>query len=198
MMRSGGSSRRSGCPITLPSAKLNCSNWLSACVAERRPSSLMASNDPSRALIHRGSAETPITGREARSNRIRVPNDICTGPSLPVCTGVVDNQVDRMIEDLIRRARRRFLLNETLAQVAFAAAVSIGGFVLMLIFGTRYLEWWTLAIFAAAGVAVGSWRVVKRTPTAYTTAVRLDQNARLHDALSTALHFSGNGNGVTG
>ena len=103
-----------------------------------------------------------------------------------------------MIEDLIRRARRRFLLNETLAQFAFAIAVLVGGFVLMLIFGTRYLEWWTLGLFAAAGVAIGSWRVVKRAPTAYTTAVRLDENAGLHDALSTALHFSGNGNGVTG
>ncbi len=39
-----------------------------------------------------------------------------------------------MIEDLIRRARRRFLLNETLAQFAFAAAIFIGGFVLILIF----------------------------------------------------------------
>jgi hypothetical protein len=95
-----------------------------------------------------------------------------------------------MIENLIRRARRRFLLNETLAQFAFAAAVFVGGFVLMLIFGTRYLEWWTLAIFAAAGLAIGSWRVVKRAPTPYTTAVRLDENAHLHDALSTALHFS--------
>ncbi len=96
-----------------------------------------------------------------------------------------------MIEDLIRRARRRFLLNETLAQFAFAAAVFIGGFVLMLIFGTRYLEWWTLGIFAAAGVAIGIYRVYQRTPGEYSTAVRLDENAHLHDALSTALHFSG-------
>jgi hypothetical protein len=95
-----------------------------------------------------------------------------------------------MIEDLIRRARRRFLLNETLGQFAFAAAVSVGGFVLMLIFGTRYLEWWTLGIFAAAGLAIGCYRVYRRTPTPYTTAVRLDENAQLHDTLSTALHFS--------
>jgi hypothetical protein len=100
-----------------------------------------------------------------------------------------------MIEDLIRRARRRLVVNETLAQFAFAAAVSVGGFVLLLIFGTRYLEWWTLGIFAAAGVAIGSWRVFKRTPTPYATAVRLDENARLHDALSTALYFAGD---VTG
>jgi hypothetical protein len=94
-----------------------------------------------------------------------------------------------MIEDLIRRARRRFLLNETLAQSAFAVAVVVAGFVLMLIFGTRYLEWWTLGAFAAAGVGVGVWRVAQRTPDAYSTAVHVDGNAGLHDALSTALHF---------
>jgi hypothetical protein len=96
-----------------------------------------------------------------------------------------------MIEDLIRRARRRFLLNETLAQLAFAAAVAVSGFVLMLLFGTRYLEGWTLGIFAAAGLAIGLWRVYQRTPGEYSTAVRLDENAHLHDALSTALYFSG-------
>jgi hypothetical protein len=96
-----------------------------------------------------------------------------------------------MVEDLIRRARRRFVLNETLAQFAFAVAVSIAGFVLVLIFGTSYLEWWTLGIFAAAGLAIGSYRVYLRTPTEYSTAVRLDENAHLHDALSTALYFSG-------
>jgi len=42
-----------------------------------------------------------------------------------------------MVEDLIRRARRRFLLNEALAQTAFAAAIVVGGFSLLLIVGTR-------------------------------------------------------------
>jgi hypothetical protein len=96
-----------------------------------------------------------------------------------------------MVESLIRRARRRFLLNETLAQFAFAAAVSVAGFVLVLIFGTRYLEWWTLGTFAAAGIAIGCYRIYHRMPGAYTTAVRLDEIAHLQDALSTALYFSG-------
>ncbi|HWF10132.1 MAG TPA: hypothetical protein VG297_16810 [Bryobacteraceae bacterium] len=96
-----------------------------------------------------------------------------------------------MIEDLIRRARRRFLLNETLAQSALAAAVVVAGFVLILIFGTRYLEWWSLGIFAVAGIGVGAWRVIRQTPNAYTTALRVDENAGLHDALSTALYFGG-------
>ena len=95
-----------------------------------------------------------------------------------------------MVDDLIRRARRRFLLNETLAQFAFAAAVIVGGFALLLIVGTRFMEWWTLAVFAAAGIAIGLHRVYKRMPDPYATAVRLDENARLQDALSTALYFS--------
>ena len=98
-----------------------------------------------------------------------------------------------MVEDLIRRARRRFLLNEALAQTALAAAILIGGFTLLLIVGTRYMEWWTLAIFAAAGIALGAYRIQKRIPDAYETAVRVDQNAHLQDTLSTAFYFSGQG-----
>jgi hypothetical protein len=99
-----------------------------------------------------------------------------------------------MVEDLIRRARRRFLLNEALAQTAFAAAIVVGGFSLLLIVGTRYMEWWTLAIFAVAGIAVGSYRVRKRMPGPYETAVRVDENAHLQDTLSTAFYFSGHRN----
>jgi len=95
-----------------------------------------------------------------------------------------------MIEDLILRARRRFVLNEALGQLAFASAVAIGGLALILILGTSWLEWWTLSLFAAIGIATGAWRVWKLTPDRYTTAVRLDQNAGLSDALSTALYFS--------
>jgi len=100
-----------------------------------------------------------------------------------------------MVEDLIRRARRRFLFNETLAQSAFAAAVVVGGFALLLIVGTRYMEWWTLAVFAAVGIAIGSYRVYRRTPDQYTTAVQVDETAHLKDALSTAFYFSGHPKG---
>ncbi len=95
-----------------------------------------------------------------------------------------------MVEDLIRRARRRFVFNEALGQFALAGAITIAGVALILILGTRYLEWWTLAIFAAIGLAVGVARAWRAAPDAYSTAVRLDANARLSDALSTALYFS--------
>jgi len=100
-----------------------------------------------------------------------------------------------MVEDLIVRARRRFLLNETLAQTAFAAAVFAAGFVLILVLGTRFLEWWPLSIFAASGLGIGFRRVWKRTPGRYETATRVDENAHLHDALSTALYFAGHPGG---
>jgi hypothetical protein len=96
-----------------------------------------------------------------------------------------------MVEDLIRRARQRYLLNEAFAQFAFAVAVCLAGVILLLIFGTRYLGWWTVALFAAGGIGLGIFRMRRKTPDSYSTAIRLDENAGLRDALSTALHFSG-------
>jgi hypothetical protein len=95
-----------------------------------------------------------------------------------------------LVEDLIRRARRRLVLNEALGQLAFAASIAIAGLALVLVVGTRWLEWWTLSLFAAAGIAAGVWRAWRSAPSDYVTAVRLDANAGLSDALSTALYFS--------
>jgi len=95
-----------------------------------------------------------------------------------------------MVEDLIRRARRRLIVNEALSQSALACAFAVGGLALILLIGTRFLEWWTLALFAGAGVAVGIYRVRRAIPSEYATAVQVDTAAGLHDALSTALYFS--------
>jgi hypothetical protein len=95
-----------------------------------------------------------------------------------------------MVEDLIQQARRRFILNEAFGQTAFAASVLAAGVILLLIIGTRYLSGWSLAVFAVAGIGVGIYRLRRQTPDGYTTAVRLDESAHLHDALSTAFHFS--------
>lgn len=94
-----------------------------------------------------------------------------------------------MVETLIRNARRRVLLNEILAQAALAAAITVAGFGLLLVFGTRYLELWTLALFAATGIALGAYRTYMRTPGKYATAVRVDESAGLRDSLSTAWYF---------
>jgi hypothetical protein len=95
-----------------------------------------------------------------------------------------------MIEDLIRRARRRLIVNEALSQSALACAFLVGGLALILIVGTRYLEWWTLGLFAAAGIAIGAVRIRRSIPGEYAAAVQVDKNAALKDSLSTALWFS--------
>lgn len=95
-----------------------------------------------------------------------------------------------MVEDLIRRARRRFVVNESLGQLAFACAFAAAGVALILLAGTRFLEWWTLALFAAAGLAIGAARAWKAAPDDYSTALKLDAGAELHDVLSTAYYFS--------
>jgi len=95
-----------------------------------------------------------------------------------------------MLEQLIYRARRRYIFNEAIRQLALAGAVVIGGLALVLIAGTRYLEWWTLALFALAGTAIGAQRVWRGLPDDYETALRLDGNAGLSDTISTAVYFS--------
>jgi hypothetical protein len=100
-----------------------------------------------------------------------------------------------MVEDLIRRARRRLIVNEALSQSALACALTVGGVALILVLGTRYLEWWTLTLFAALGIGIGIFRVRRAIPSEYATAVRVDRNAELYDALSTALHFSAHDSG---
>jgi hypothetical protein len=98
-----------------------------------------------------------------------------------------------MLHELIRNARRRLLFNEVLKQFAFSAALAIAALAVLLTVGTRYLQWWIVAVFAA-GVAV--WAIVKlrkTVPGEYAAAVWLDDKAGLHDALSTAHYFASSG-----
>ena len=95
-----------------------------------------------------------------------------------------------MLLELIHKARRRLLFNEILKQFALSAALAIGGLAALLTLGTRYLEWWVVALFAV-GVLV--WAVVKlrkHLPGDYAAAVWLDDKAGLHDSISTAHYFS--------
>ncbi|HKD06625.1 MAG TPA: hypothetical protein VKB79_12060 [Bryobacteraceae bacterium] len=94
-----------------------------------------------------------------------------------------------MIEDLIRRARRRIVLNGALGQVAFAGVFALSGLALVLLFGTRYLNFWPLAAFTVLGIVIGGARAWRSAPDPYSTAVQLDHDAGLSDALSTAWYF---------
>ncbi|HEU5021335.1 MAG TPA: hypothetical protein VFT60_05575, partial [Bryobacteraceae bacterium] len=98
-----------------------------------------------------------------------------------------------MLRQLIRSARRRLLWNEALKQFALSAALAIAGVALLLTLGTRYIEWWLVALFAGAVVIWAAARVRKRLPSEYAAAVWLDEKSGLHDSLSTAHYFETRG-----
>jgi hypothetical protein len=95
-----------------------------------------------------------------------------------------------MIEAVIRRARRRYVANELLAQAAFAASVGMAGIILLLIAGTQILDWRLLLVISSVTLALGAYRVLRRVPSAYLVAQLVDRRLLLADALSTALFFA--------
>ncbi len=95
-----------------------------------------------------------------------------------------------MLRKLVQTARRRLVLNEALKQFALSAALAIGGLALLLTLGTRYVEWWVVALFAVGVTAWAVTRLRKRLPSDYAAAVWLDEKSGLHDSLSTAHYFS--------
>ncbi len=100
-----------------------------------------------------------------------------------------------MLETLLRRARRRYIGNQFLAQGAYAASAGMAGVILLLIAGTQILDWpWLVGIIAVT-LGLGVYRTLRRVPPAYTIAQLIDQRMLLADALSTAFHFSRVGSG---
>jgi len=95
-----------------------------------------------------------------------------------------------MIEALIRRARRRFIANELLAQGAYAVSAGMAGVILLLIAGTQILDWPFLVAISAATLALGAYRTLRRVPSSYVIAQIVDRRLSLADVLSTALFFS--------
>jgi hypothetical protein len=95
-----------------------------------------------------------------------------------------------MLQELIHNARRRLLFNEVLKHFAVAAALAIGGLALLLTLGTRYVQWWVVALFALGVTVWAAAKLRKRLPSDYAAAVWLDDKASLHDSLSTAHYFA--------
>ncbi len=94
-----------------------------------------------------------------------------------------------MLQELIHNARRRLLFNEALKQFAVSAALAIAGLALLLTLGTRYVEWWVVALLAIGLTVWAAAKLRKRLPSDYAAAVWLDDKANLHDSLSTAHYF---------
>lgn len=61
---------------------------------------------------------------------------------------------------------------------------------MLLLAGTDILNWYWLALLAAASLGAGAYRLRKSISSRYVLAQRIDRKLELSDALSTALHFS--------
>jgi hypothetical protein len=67
----------------------------------------------------------------------------------------------------------------------------MAGAILLLIAGTQILDWPFLVAITAGTLAVGTYRTLRRVPSAYAIAQLLDRRLSLADTLSTALYFAG-------
>ncbi len=83
------------------------------------------------------------------------------------------------------------MFNEVFSQAVFAASLAAGGIIGLLLLGTQILDWRWLLPLAAGGLGAGLWRAARRMPSLYRVAQLVDFRAGLHDAVSTALAFSG-------
>lgn len=91
--------------------------------------------------------------------------------------------------DLIRRGRRRQVRHLLVQEASFAAALALGGAILLLVTGTQILNWYWPVLLFAGSLAVGTYRARAKLLSAYQVAQRIDDRLGLHDALSTAHYF---------
>jgi hypothetical protein len=76
-----------------------------------------------------------------------------------------------------------------LHQMTRAAAIVFGGGVVVLLAGTEYLSAVWLALLVAAALAAALFIALRKRPSAYRVAQRIDTKLKLADTLSTATHF---------
>jgi hypothetical protein len=95
-----------------------------------------------------------------------------------------------MIDALIRRARRRYIGNESLAQGALAASAGMAGVIILLIAGTQILDWPFPVAITLGTLLIGAYRMRGHLPSGYQIAQLLDRRFLLADTLSTAFYFS--------
>jgi len=95
----------------------------------------------------------------------------------------------RPLDDLIARTRRRAVWNLLLRQAALAVTVTSAGVLVLLIVGTQILNWPWLVFLFLGSLAFGAVRSLRRLPSRYETAQRVDHFLSLKDTISTAFFF---------
>jgi len=93
------------------------------------------------------------------------------------------------LAELIRRGRQRQVWHLVVQESSFAAALALGGAILLLIIGTQILNWYWPVILFAGALGVGIYRARTKILSAYRVAQALDGRLGFHDALSTAYYF---------
>src|SRR5882672_4181431 len=66
----------------------------------------------------------------------------------------------------------------------------MAGAILILVFGSQFLDWRWLALIAAVTFPIAYFRTARRVPSLYRVAQIVDDRLALRDSLSTALYFS--------
>jgi hypothetical protein len=94
------------------------------------------------------------------------------------------------VAQLLKKARRRSMLDLVLDQTALAISIAMGGAIVLMLTGTSLLEWYWIALLAIASLAIGLYRLRGRVPSEYRLAQRIDWKMSLADALSTATYFA--------
>ena len=79
--------------------------------------------------------------------------------------------------------------NLLIQQSSFAAALALGGAILLLILGTEILNWYWLVILFVVSLAAGAYRARNRILSRYEVAQSVDAQLGFEDALSTAYYF---------
>jgi hypothetical protein len=93
------------------------------------------------------------------------------------------------LSDLLAKARQRSVQLLLLQQLARAAAVTLACGIIILLAGTQYLSALWLLLVAAVTLGAGIFIALRKRPSAYRIAQRIDAKLKLADTLSTAAHF---------
>ncbi|HEY7338990.1 MAG TPA: hypothetical protein VH639_29135 [Bryobacteraceae bacterium] len=75
------------------------------------------------------------------------------------------------------------------SETSLAVTISMAGLILLLLAGTQVLDWYWLALLAAASLGTAFYRLRKNVPGLYALAQIVDRRLKLADALSTAVYF---------
>jgi hypothetical protein len=92
---------------------------------------------------------------------------------------------------LLRRARRRVILNGLIEEGTNALSGALAAFILLLILGAQILDWRVALLLPIGAAGVGLYCLIRRLPSAYAIAQAIDRRLALADTLSTAVFFSG-------